>query len=92
MLILTVVHICLAAHGWTPCGGTGHQRQVNGLSGNLIRRHYPSKVTRSDGTSSPTTCWADYVLAPNVMYGTTQGSVKQLLCKLFSHPFSKLYP
>jgi hypothetical protein len=51
--------------------GTCHQRQVNGVLGNLVRMHYPGEVTWSDGTSSPPTCWDDYVLAPNVTYGTT---------------------
>jgi hypothetical protein len=36
--------------------------------------HYPSEVTRSDGTTSPATCWADYALAPDATYGTAQGA------------------
>jgi hypothetical protein len=50
--------------------GTCHKRQVNGVLDKLVRLHYPSEVTRSDGTSSPATCWADYALAPDVTYGT----------------------
>jgi hypothetical protein len=37
--------------------------------------HYPSEVTQSDDTSSPATCWADYALARDVMYGTAHGAV-----------------
>jgi hypothetical protein len=55
--------------------GTCHQRQVNGVLGNLIRMHYPGEVIRSDGTTSPATCWDDYALAPDVTYGTTKGAV-----------------
>jgi hypothetical protein len=40
-----------------------------------MRMHYLGEITWSDGTSSPTTCWADYALAPDVMYGTAQGAV-----------------
>jgi hypothetical protein len=36
--------------------GIGHQMQVNGVLGNLMRMHYLGEVTRSDGTSSPATC------------------------------------
>jgi hypothetical protein len=55
--------------------GTGHQRQVNGVLGNLVRMHYPGEVTRSDGTTSPATCWDDYALAPDATYGTAKGEV-----------------
>jgi hypothetical protein len=55
--------------------GTGHQRQVNVVLGNLVHMHYPGKVTRSDGTIPPTTCWDDYALAPNVTYGTSKRAV-----------------
>jgi hypothetical protein len=55
--------------------GTCHQRQVNGVLGNLVRMHYPGEVIRSDGTTSPATCWDDYALAPDVTYGTTKGAV-----------------
>jgi hypothetical protein len=51
--------------------GIGHKRQVNVILGNLVCLHYPSKVTRSDGTSSPATSWADYALSPNATYETT---------------------
>jgi hypothetical protein len=37
--------------------------------------HYPSEVTRSDGANSPATCWDDYALASDVMYGTANGAV-----------------
>jgi hypothetical protein len=55
--------------------GTRHQRQVNGVLGNLVCLYYPSKVTRSDDTSSPATCWIDYALGPDATYGTAQGAV-----------------
>jgi hypothetical protein len=55
--------------------GTCHQRQVNGVLGNLICMHYPSEVTRSDDTTSPATCWDDYALAPDATYETTKGVV-----------------
>jgi hypothetical protein len=55
--------------------GIGHQREVNGVLGNLVHLHYLGEVTRSDGTSSPTTCWADYALVPDVTYGTAQGAM-----------------
>jgi hypothetical protein len=55
--------------------GTGDQRQVKGVLDNLVRMHYPDEVTRSDDTSSPATCWADYVVAPNVTYGNAQQAV-----------------
>jgi hypothetical protein len=41
----------------------------------LIRMHYPGEVIQSDGTTSPATCWDDYAVAPDVMYGTTKGAV-----------------
>jgi hypothetical protein len=53
--------------------GIGHQRQVNGVVGNLVRMHYPCEVIWSDGTTSPATCWDDYALAPDVTYGTAKG-------------------
>jgi hypothetical protein len=40
-----------------------------------VRLHYRGEVTRRDGTSSLATCWADYTLAFDVMYGTAQGAV-----------------
>jgi hypothetical protein len=52
--------------------GTCHQWQVNGVLGNLVHMHYTGEVIRNNGTSSPATCWADYALAPDVMYGTAQ--------------------
>jgi hypothetical protein len=55
--------------------GTCHERQVNAVLCNLIRMHYPGEVTRSDGTSSPTTCWDDYTLAPDATYVTAKGVV-----------------
>jgi hypothetical protein len=42
---------------------------------NLVRMHYPSEVTWSDGTISPATCWDDYALALDVTYGSTKGAV-----------------
>jgi hypothetical protein len=47
-----------------------HQRQDNGVLGNLICMHYPGEVTQSDDTTSPATCWADYTLALDATYGT----------------------
>jgi hypothetical protein len=55
--------------------GTSHKRQVNAVLGNLAHLHYPGEVTWSDGVSSPATCWADYALARDTMYGITQGAV-----------------
>jgi hypothetical protein len=55
--------------------GTGHKRQANAVLGNLVRLHYPGEVTRSDGTCSPATSWADYALSPNATYKTAQGAV-----------------
>jgi hypothetical protein len=55
--------------------GTCHKRQVNSFLGNLVCLHYPDEVTRSDGTSSAATCWADYGLSPDVTYGIAQGAV-----------------
>jgi hypothetical protein len=73
--------------------GIGHQRQVNGVLGNLVHMHYPGEVIRSDGTTSPATCWDDYALALDATYGTFKGgSVERLLGKLFGHPFLKFYP
>jgi hypothetical protein len=68
-------HLSCSSWNNTTFEGTSHKRQVNVVLGNLVRLHYPSEVTRSDGTSSPATCWADYALAPDVMYGTAQGTV-----------------
>jgi hypothetical protein len=67
----------LSCSSWedTTFRGTCHQRHVNGVLGNLARMHYPGEVTQRDGTSSPTTCWANYALAPDVTYGTAQGAV-----------------
>jgi hypothetical protein len=53
--------------------GTCHKRQVNAILGNLVHLHYPNEVTQSNGTSSTSTCWADYGLSPNAMYGIAQG-------------------
>jgi hypothetical protein len=55
--------------------GQSMVRKFNGVLGNLVRMHYPSKVTQSDGTTSPATCWDDYTLAPNVTYVTAKGAV-----------------
>jgi hypothetical protein len=67
----------LSCGSWedTTFQGTGHQRQVNVVLGNLVRMHYPSEITRSDGTTSPVTCWDDYALAPDATYVTTKGAV-----------------
>jgi hypothetical protein len=86
MLILIVIHICLACSSWddTTFQGTCHKRQVNVVLGNLDRMHYPSEVTRSDGTISPTTCWDDYALAPDATYGSAKGAVWSDLWVSFS--------
>jgi hypothetical protein len=65
-------HLSCSSSEDTMFEGTCHKRQVIGVLGNLVHLHYPCEVTRSDGTSSPTTCWANYALAPNVTYGTAQ--------------------
>jgi hypothetical protein len=52
--------------------GTGYQRQVNGVLGNLVRMHYLGEV-RSDGATSHATCWDDYALAPDATYVTAKG-------------------
>jgi hypothetical protein len=67
----------LSCSSWedTTFRGTGHQRQVNCVLGSLMRMHYPGEVTHSDCTNSPAICWADYALAPDVMYGTAHGAV-----------------
>jgi hypothetical protein len=67
----------LSCSSWedTMFQGTCHQWQVNGVLGNLVHMHYTGEVIQSNGTSSPATCWADYALAPDVMYGTAQGAV-----------------
>jgi hypothetical protein len=77
MLILIVVHICLACSSWddTMFQGTGHKRQVNAVLGNLVRMHYPGEVTRSDGTTSLATCWDNYALAPDMTYGSAKGAM-----------------
>jgi hypothetical protein len=71
MLILIVLHICLAAHGRTP----RFSAQINVVLGNLICMYYIGEVTQSDGTTSPATCWDDYALAPDVTYVTAKGAV-----------------
>jgi hypothetical protein len=68
-------HLSYSSWEDTMFWGTIHQMQVNGVLGNLVRMHYPGEVTRSDGTNSPATSWADYALAPDVMCGTAQGAV-----------------
>jgi hypothetical protein len=67
----------LSCSSWkdTTFWGTSHQRQVNGVLGNLVHMHYPDEVTQSDGTTSPAICWANYAIAPDVTYGTTQGAL-----------------
>jgi hypothetical protein len=67
----TVLHICLADNG----RAHAIKRQVNAVLGNLVRLHYPGEVTRTDGTRSPATCWANYTLSPDMTYGTAQGIV-----------------
>jgi hypothetical protein len=68
-------HLSCISWGDSMFWGTYHQRQVNGVLDNLVRIHYPGEVSRSDGTNSPTTCWADYTLAPDAAYGNFQGAV-----------------
>jgi hypothetical protein len=46
--------------------------------------HYPGEVTRSDGTISPATCWDDYTLAPNAIFGTAKETVWSDFCISFS--------
>jgi hypothetical protein len=75
----------LSCSSWedTTFDGTCHKRQVNGVLCNLVHLHYPGEVTQSDGTSSPTTCWADYALAPDATYETAQGAVWSDFCISF---------
>jgi hypothetical protein len=40
-----------------------------------MRLHYPDEVPCSSGGRTPTTSWADYVLAPDATYENTQGAV-----------------
>jgi hypothetical protein len=68
-------HLTCSSWEDTTFDGTSNKRQVNGVLGNLMRWHYSSEVTRTDGTSSPTTCWADYALTPDASYGISQGAV-----------------
>jgi hypothetical protein len=92
MLILTVVHICLSCSSWeeTTFRGTSHQRQVHAVLGNLIHMHYPCEVTKSDGTISPATCWDDYVLAPEMTYGTAKGQCGVIFGSAFRSSFFKV--
>jgi hypothetical protein len=79
MVIHANTNFCtnLSYSSWedTTFQGTCHQRQVNGVLDNLVHMHYPSEVTRSNGTTSPATCWDNYALAPDVTYGTAKGAV-----------------
>jgi hypothetical protein len=76
MLMQTVLHICLADNGRAlHLRAHAIKRQVNAVLGNLVRLHYPGEVTRTDGTRSPATCWANYTLSPDMTYGTAQGIV-----------------
>jgi hypothetical protein len=77
MLVLSVVHICLdcSSREDSTFQGTDHQRQVNAVLDNLVHMHYPSEVTRRDGTISPVICWDNYALAPDMMYGTSKGAM-----------------
>jgi hypothetical protein len=68
------IHFSCSSWEDTLFWGTSHQWQVNSVLGNLVRMH-PGEVTRSDGTSSPATCWASYALAPYLTYGIAQGVV-----------------
>jgi hypothetical protein len=54
--------------------------------------HYPDEVTRSDGTTSPATCWDDYALAPDATYGTAKGAVWSDFWVSFLVTLLKLYP
>jgi hypothetical protein len=75
MVINANVNSCthLSCTSWedTTFEGTCHKRQVNVVLGNLMHLLYPDEVTRSDGTSSPATCWANYAIALDVTYGTS---------------------
>jgi hypothetical protein len=85
----------LSCRSWedTMFQGTSHQRKVNVVLGNLIRLHYPGEITRSDGTTSPVSCWDDYALTPDVTYVTAKGAMwSDFWISFFDHPFSKFYP
>jgi hypothetical protein len=94
MVIHDNTHYCthLSCNSWkdTTFQGTDHQRQVNGVLGNLVRMHYPGEVTQSDGTTSPATCWANYALAHDAMYGTAHGAVWSDFWVSFWSSFSKV--
>jgi hypothetical protein len=68
-------HLSCSQREDTMFEGTCHKRQVNAVLGNIVHWHYPDRVTQSDDTRSPATCWADYGLSPDATYGTTQGAV-----------------
>jgi hypothetical protein len=79
MIIHANTNYCtyLSCSSWedTTFWGTGHQRHVTAVLGNLVRMHYPSEVTRRDGTTSPATYCNDYALAPDMMYVSSKGVV-----------------
>jgi hypothetical protein len=68
-------HLSYSSWEDTTFQGTGPQRHVNGVLGNLIRMHYPNEVTQSIGSTSPATCCDDYALAPDATYVTSKGAV-----------------
>jgi hypothetical protein len=75
MLILIVLHICLAANGRTLCS------RARAIKDRLMLYSITSCVgttrrgTRRDGTHSPAPWWASYALSPDATYGTAQGVV-----------------
>jgi hypothetical protein len=75
MLMLTILHICLAANGRTLFDGTYHKRQVNVVLGNLVRLKYPGDVPLTGDASFVATCWVDYGLSLDATYGNAKRAV-----------------
>ena len=86
-------HLSYSSWEDTTFQGTDPQRKVNGVLGNLVCMHYPGEVTRSDGTTSPATCWDDYALAPNAICGTAKGAVwSDFLVSFLVIPYQSFIP
>jgi hypothetical protein len=54
----------------------GHKRQVNTALVNLLRLHYPGVMVTGADRRAPVTCYRDYALSPDAIYGNAQGVVK----------------
>jgi hypothetical protein len=75
-MMLTVLCL-LSFSSWldTSFDGSGQQRQVNQILGNLLRLHNPRLVAKG-GCSEPVKTWRDYACAPDARYGNAQGVVR----------------